>query len=101
MSRPRFVDGRPDGRIQDVTAVHTSRFERRSPPKEQPNRLQLPTIRGPMKCIQACTRATRRIDAARQQVGGNVGSTEKTCAGQRLRQRLRLIAKPGSCPALC
>jgi len=89
----RFVDGRPDRRTEDSTAVHASRLERSPASDEQTHRFQLPTVRGPVKSVQTGARSCRWIDALRQQVVRNAGPTEKTRAGQRFRERLRFIAK--------
>src|SRR5438270_2713814 len=88
MIRARFVDGRPDGCVEDIASVHASWFERSFPLNEQPHRFQLPTVHGPMECVQASAGAARWIEAVRQQVRRHAGPAEKPCARQRFRQRL-------------
>ena len=90
---PRLVDGRPDSRTEDRTAVHAARLEWSFAPDEQPYGFKLPTVRGPVEGVQTRVGSRRWIDTLRQQVVCDARPAEKARARQRFCKRLRFIAE--------
>ena len=85
-----LVNRCPHGAAKDRPTVRIPDFQGGAMTEEKSHRGELTAIRRPMKRIQSRSIATHRSNTAREQLLGDIDSTQETSARQRLRELLRM-----------